>query len=177
MGLGKPDPRAMSETIEYMEHNEQALSQVGMVGWLTALDGAIESMNRDVHLMTVKKAVHARIVSDFIFLPSTHPRYLCGARFAAQSSMASVLSGDSCLFSSQVAEQLTLVMKEGETLDDVFEEWDSSGDGELSFECVPFLNPLQYLLSKNMSSFLYPIVDCALEVKLLFASLQYRFTF
>jgi len=28
MGLGKPDPRAMSETIEYMEHNEQALSQV-----------------------------------------------------------------------------------------------------------------------------------------------------
>jgi hypothetical protein len=28
MGLGKPDPRAMSETIDYMEHNEQALSQV-----------------------------------------------------------------------------------------------------------------------------------------------------
>jgi len=39
-----------------------------------------------------------------------------------------------CIF--QVAEQLLMVMKEGETLDDVFAEWDSSGDGELSFECV-----------------------------------------
>jgi len=28
IGLGKPDPRALSETIEYMEHNDQALHQV-----------------------------------------------------------------------------------------------------------------------------------------------------
>jgi hypothetical protein len=33
-----------------------------------------------------------------------------------------------------VAEQLLLVMKDGEDLAKVFAEWDSSGDGELSFK-------------------------------------------
>jgi len=60
MSLGKPDPRAMSLTIEYMEHNEQALHQV--------------------------------------------------------------------------AELIVGNKSETETIDDVFQDWDANGDGELSFK-------------------------------------------